>query len=110
MREAVNGKKAFQMLQEKKFDLLITDWNMPKLDGRELLIKIRSDPRLQNFPVLVVTAESEKAKFKTLLPYSPNGFVLKPFNGRTLQKQIKRIEKEMRKKRQEADRQLCVTE
>lgn len=105
VKEAANGIQALQMLRSTSFDLVITDINMPKLDGKELLIKIRSDGKLKHLPVLFVSSESGKEKLREILNYQPNGYILKPFNVEKLQKQIKRIEKLLAK--ESIKKQVC---
>lgn len=67
---------------------------MPKMDGRELLKEIRADHELCTLPVMIVTCEQDKDKVKELIRLGVSGFVVKPFNGITLQKQIQRIERQ----------------
>ncbi|WP_325894890.1 response regulator [Grimontia sp. NTOU-MAR1] len=94
LEEATNGWQAFQMMQKTAYDLLITDLNMPKMDGRELLQEVRGNETLSHTPVLIVSCEQDKDKVKELIQNGVNGFVVKPFNGITLQKQLKRIERQ----------------
>ncbi|KXF80437.1 response regulator [Enterovibrio coralii] len=94
LEEATNGWQAFQMLKKNPYDLLITDLNMPKMDGKELLKEIRRDKRIGHLPVLIVSCEQDKNQIQELIDYRVNGFVVKPFNGATLQKQLQRIEKQ----------------
>ncbi len=94
LEEATNGWQAFQMLKKNSYGLLITDLNMPKMDGRELLKEVRCDERLKQTPVLIVSCEQDKERVKELIQHGVNGFVVKPFNAATLQKQIQRIERQ----------------
>lgn len=107
LEEATNGWQAFQMMQRSRYDLLITDLNMPKMDGRELLKEIRADNKLKAMPVLIVSCEQDKDRVKELIRYGVNGFVVKPFNGVTLHKQIQRIERQQKlaAEKGEADKQ-----
>ncbi|WP_028023940.1 response regulator [Enterovibrio calviensis] len=95
LEEATNGWQALQMVKKNRYDLVITDLNMPKMDGRELLKEIRTDEKLKHTPVLVVSSEQDKERVKELIQHGVNGFVVKPFNAATLQKQIQRIERQM---------------
>lgn len=94
LEEATNGWQAYQMVKRNRYDVLITDLNMPKMDGRELLKEIRADHELCTLPVMIVTCEQDKDKVKELIRLGVSGFVVKPFNGITLQKQIQRIERQ----------------
>ncbi|MGF1768282.1 response regulator [Enterovibrio makurazakiensis] len=98
LEEATNGWQALQMVKKNRYDLLITDLNMPKMDGRELLKEVRADPTLKHTPVLVVSSEQDKERVKELIQNGVNGFVIKPFNAATLQKQIQRIERQIKLK------------
>src|SRR5271169_4177509 len=60
--EAEDGKKALAKLQRGGYGFLVTDWNMPNMDGLALLQAIRKDPVLKDLPILMLTAEAEKAK------------------------------------------------
>ncbi|RUM87099.1 MAG: response regulator, partial [Thermodesulfatator sp.] len=58
--EADDGTTAWEILQKEPVDLIISDWNMPKMNGLELLKKVRSDEKLKDIPFLMVTAEAQK--------------------------------------------------
>ena len=60
--EAENGEQAYSILQGGGFEFVISDWNMPVMDGLALVNKIRSDTSLKEIPILMVTAEAEKDK------------------------------------------------
>ena len=89
--EAVDGVQAFSMMHKNQYDLLITDLNMPKLDGNSLLKKVRSDAKLKDIPVLMVTCEDEKQKVKEIIASKVSGFIVKPFNMRTLKAQLQKM-------------------
>ncbi|WP_407333456.1 response regulator [Enterovibrio sp. 27052020O] len=102
LEEATNGWQAFQMMKKSSYGLLITDLNMPKMDGRELLKEVRCDEKLKKTPVLIVSCEQDKERVKELIQHGVNGFVVKPFNAATLHKQIQRIERQQEIKAQAA--------
>jgi two-component system chemotaxis response regulator CheY len=89
--EAENGADAYEMLDNEKFDFVITDWNMPVMDGLGLLKKIRTDPKLKNLPVLMVTAEAEKDKVVSAIQAGVNNYVVKPFTAEVLQDKMDKI-------------------
>lgn len=91
MEEAEDGGAAFQLLQSKRFDFVVTDWNMPGVTGLELLKKIRADEKLKSLPVLMVTAEAKREQIVEAAQSGVNGYVVKPFNAVTLQGKIERI-------------------
>ncbi len=86
--EASCGLQALKMLRLNNYDLLITDLHMPNLNGEQLLSKVRSDNKLSNLPVLMVSSEDDKAKIVELIACEVTGFMVKPFNLNTLKKQL----------------------
>ncbi len=94
--EAVNGQQALQLLRKKKYDLLITDYHMPKINGIQLLKRIRSEKELASLPVLMITCEDQKQEVQSILAAKVNGFIIKPFTTNTLSKQLNWIKKEIR--------------
>ena len=89
--EAVDGFQALGMLKNNQYDLVITDLNMPKMDGQQLLKSIRNDQALKDTPVIMVTCENDKQKVQQALLEKVSGFILKPFNLQTLEKQLSRL-------------------
>jgi len=89
--EAVDGFQALGMLKNASYDLVITDLNMPKMDGQQLLKSIRNDQKLKDTPVIMVTCENDKKKVQQALLEKVSGFILKPFNLQTLEKQLSRL-------------------
>ncbi|RZQ53909.1 two-component system response regulator [Pseudoalteromonas phenolica] len=89
--EAVDGFQALGMLKNNQYDLVITDLNMPKMDGQQLLKSIRNDQSLKDTPVIMVTCENDKQKVQQALLEKVSGFILKPFNLQTLEKQLSRL-------------------
>ena len=79
------------MLQSGRYDLLITDWNMPAMQGIDLLKLVRADPSLQQLPVLMVTAESKREQIIEAAKAGVNGYIVKPFTAATLDEKITRI-------------------
>ena len=88
---APDGSRALSMLKLIKYDLLITDWNMPKKDGLELLEEVRKDRALQELPVLFLTAVAEKDEVLKAINRGVNNYILKPFRRGDLEKKIKEI-------------------
>ena len=89
--EADDGTTALPMLQSGKFDFLITDWNMPGMQGIDLLKAVRADENLRHLPVLMVTAESKREQIVEAAQAGVNGYVVKPFTAGTLEEKISRI-------------------
>ena len=82
--EAEDGDKALKMLQAGEaivnpITFVITDWNMPVMDGLELLKSIRSSPTLNKLPVLMITAEAKKENIVAAAQAGADGYIVKPF-------------------------------
>ena len=89
--EAADGSSALPMLQGGGFDFLITDWNMPGMQGIDLLKAVRADAALNALPVLMVTAESKRDQIVEAAAAGVNGYVVKPFTAGTLEQKIRMI-------------------
>jgi two-component system chemotaxis response regulator CheY len=89
--EADDGSTALPMLQAGGIDFLVTDWNMPGMQGIDLLKAVRSDPKLQKLPVLMVTAESKRDQIVEAAQAGVNGYIVKPFTAATLREKIEKI-------------------
>jgi two-component system chemotaxis response regulator CheY len=90
-QEADDGATALPMLQKEKFDFLITDWNMPGMQGIDLLKAVRADENLKSLPVLMVTAEAKKDQIVEAAQSGVNGYVVKPFTAETLKEKMDKI-------------------
>lgn len=88
---ADDGETALPMLKTGDYDFVISDWNMPKMEGLELLKAIRADTAISKLPVLMVTAESKKEKIIEAAQAGVNDYVVKPFNAEILKNKISRI-------------------
>lgn len=91
IKEAEDGDVALSMLQNEKFDFVVTDWNMPRMQGIDLLRKIRENESLKHIPVLLVTAEAKKENIITAAQAGADGYIVKPFTQVTLQEKLEKI-------------------
>lgn len=89
--EAEDGHIALRMLQKNKYDLVLTDWNMPVMNGLELVRAMKQDDKLRNIPVVMVSAEIKKERVIDAVKAGASGYILKPFNAATLNDNLKRI-------------------
>jgi len=89
--EAEDGAVALQKLKGGGFDFVVTDWNMPNMDGLQLLQAIRADPALKHLPVLMVTAEAKKENIIMAAQSGASGYVVKPFTAATLGEKMAKI-------------------
>lgn len=91
VEEAEDGAIALQKLTAGQFDFVVTDWNMPNMDGLSLLQAIRQAPQLKHLPVLMVTAEAKKENIIAAAQAGASGYVVKPFTAATLAEKLQKI-------------------
>ena len=86
--DASDGSAALSKMREKKYGLVISDWNMEPMTGYELLKEVRADPGLTKTPFIMVTAESKTENVIAAKKAGANNYIVKPFNAQTLQHKI----------------------
>jgi two-component system chemotaxis response regulator CheY len=89
--EAEDGKIALTELRNKKFDLILCDWNMPEMSGLELLDKMKSDDGLKEIPFVMVTTEAQKDNIPEAIKAGVNSYVVKPFTAETIEGKLKKV-------------------
>jgi len=89
--EADDGSVAWGMLQKEPVDFIVSDWNMPKMPGIELLKKVRADDRFKDIPFLMVTAEAQKENIIEAVKAKVSNYIVKPFTPETLSEKIEKI-------------------
>jgi two-component system chemotaxis response regulator CheY len=89
--EAEDGAVALQKLQGGAYDFVISDWNMPNMDGLQLLQAVRADPALKHLPVLMITAEAKKENIIAAAQSGASGYIVKPFTAGTLNDKLVKI-------------------
>jgi two-component system chemotaxis response regulator CheY len=89
--EADDGLTAWPILEAGGIDFLVTDWNMPGMQGIDLLKKVRADENLSTLPVLMVTAETKREQIIVAAQAGVNGYIVKPFTAATLKEKIDKI-------------------
>ena len=90
--EAEDGENALQMLRSNNsIEFIVSDWNMPKITGIELLKAVRSDPKLKHLPFLMVTAEADKENIVEAVKAGVSNYIVKPFNAATMREKIEKI-------------------
>ena len=95
--EAEDGAMALSKLRAGQFDFVVSDWNMPNMDGLTMLQNIRQDPDLKHLPVLMVTAEAKKENIIAAAQAGASGYVVKPFTAATLDEKLTKIFEKMGK-------------
>jgi two-component system chemotaxis response regulator CheY len=88
--EATDGKMALALLRSKPFDLVICDWDMPTMDGLEVLRTVRSEERLAELRFIMLTANALGSKVREAIDAGVSDYVAKPFLPETLQKKVAR--------------------
>ena len=87
-READDGDNALQRLRAEKFDFVICDWNMPRMNGLDVLREVKQDDRFKELPFLMVTAEVEEATVAESIEADVDGYVIKPLLPKTLEEKM----------------------
>ncbi len=91
IEEADDGATALPMLKAQHFDMIVSDWNMPKMSGLELLKAVRADPQLSALPFLMVTAEAQKENVIEAVKAKVSNYIIKPFTAETLAEKLAKI-------------------
>jgi len=89
--EADDGTTALEVLAKEKVDLIISDWNMPKMTGIELLKAVRNDENLKSVKFIMVTAESQKGNVIEAIKLGVNQYVVKPFTPEVLREKLSKV-------------------
>ena len=89
--EAEDGQAALHMLNAQKFDFVVSDINMPNMNGFDLLKAIKADDSLKHLPVLMVTAEARKEDIVLAAQCGAAGYIVKPFTKATLEEKVQKI-------------------
>jgi len=91
IHEALDGSAAMKILHAQRIDLVISDWNMPVMNGFELLQEIRADEVLKDIPFIMVTAEATEARISMVMQLKVDELILKPFTLEILERKIIRV-------------------
>ncbi|MBF0497690.1 MAG: chemotaxis response regulator CheY [Deltaproteobacteria bacterium] len=91
IKEVEDGSLGLVALKAEPFDLVISDWNMPKMTGLELLQKMRTDEELKHIPFLMITAEGQKENILTAAKSGVSNYIVKPFTPQILKDKLKII-------------------
>ena len=89
--EAEDGAVALSMLKGAKFDFVVSDINMPNMNGFQLLQAVKADESLKHIPVLMVTAEARKEDIVLAAQSGAAGYIVKPFTKATLEEKVQKI-------------------
>jgi two-component system, chemotaxis family, chemotaxis protein CheY len=89
--EAQDGTSALSRMKQKRYGLIISDWNMQPMTGYELLKNVRADEELRQTPFIMVTAESKTENVIAAKKAGVNNYIVKPFNAQTLKTKIEAV-------------------
>lgn len=89
--EADDGTTAWDTLNREKIDFIVSDWNMPKMTGIELLRKVRASEEFADIPFLMVTAEAQQENIIEAVQAKVSNYIVKPFTADTLKQKIDKI-------------------
>ncbi len=92
--EADDGSTALAELEKREVDLIISDWNMPKVSGLELLKAVRSDESMKDTPFLMVTVEAQKDNVLEAVQAGVTNYIVKPFTAEDIKEKLEQIFKE----------------
>ena len=95
VEEAEDGAAALAKLREGGFDFVVSDWNMPNMDGLALLQHVRADAELKTLPFLMITTEAKKENIAAAVQAGASGYIVKPFTAATLQEKLDKIFEKM---------------
>ena len=98
--EADDGKKGLELakLHGNNITLVVSDWNMPNMDGLEMLKAIRATPEISTLPVMMVTAEAKKDNIISAAQAGANSYIVKPFTPETMLDKIKKLQNSVQSK------------
>jgi len=89
--DASDGSMALEKMRQKKYGLVISDWNMEPMTGYDLLKEVRADPNLSQTPFIMITAESKTENVIAAKKAGVNNYIVKPFNAATLKTKIEAV-------------------
>ena len=89
--EAENGAQALTKVEERQFDCVLTDWNMPEMDGLELVCRLRAHPNYSSVPIMMITTEGGKKDVIEALTKGVNDYIVKPFTPETLKEKMDKL-------------------
>ncbi len=89
--EAANGIEALDVMAQNEIDLVVTDWNMPEMDGLTFVKTLRAKPEYKELPILMVTTEAAKEDILNALRSGVNNYVVKPFTPDTLKEKVYKL-------------------
>lgn len=90
IRSVGNGKKAYDILVSELYDLVVCDWNLPEMSGKDLLIAIRSHKMIKDLPLIFVTARSDRESVVSAMELGIDAYITKPFTMGALIEKVRK--------------------
>jgi len=94
--KALNGKECMGILSRENIDLILLDWNMPEMNGDQVVTEIRGNSSFNNIKIIMITTEGAKKNVLSIMKKGANGYIVKPFNPESLQSGLDRVVSRMR--------------
>jgi len=88
---ARNGEEAWSLMQSQRPDIVLCDWNMPKMSGRQLLNAVRADPKLSLIPFVMITGENAATQVRSAVSGGVTDFIVKPFTAAALEQRLLQV-------------------
>jgi two-component system chemotaxis response regulator CheY len=88
---ACHGAAALEIVRNERVDLILSDINMPEMNGEELLAELKKDMALRGIPVLVISTDATSIRMQRMLKLGAAGYVIKPFQPETLRSEVERV-------------------
>ncbi len=89
--EANNGLTALVKVRRTKYDVILLDWNMPKMSGLQVLEEIRSNKKTKDVPIIMLTADASESHIMAAIQAGVNDYIIKPFTAKVLEEKIKNV-------------------
>jgi two-component system chemotaxis response regulator CheY len=89
--EAADGAQALSALGRQEVDVVLTDINMPNMNGEQFIVALRADPKLKTLPVVVVSTDATRHRIARMLELGAQGYITKPFQPETLREELERV-------------------
>ena len=89
--QAANGQEALDVLDEHRVDIILTDVNMPIMNGEEFMRRLEKDERLRTIPVLVVSTDGSEHRMRSMMALSAKGYLTKPFSPEVLRAKMEHL-------------------
>jgi two-component system chemotaxis response regulator CheY len=89
--EAADGQEGWDAIQAEDFDIVLTDWNMPNMNGLDLVKKIRGEDKYISLPIIMITTEGGKAEVVTALKAGVDNYIVKPFGAQLLKEKFEAV-------------------